>query len=76
MKPSHKLIIGYFLIGAIYSIYYWFFGDANHSKGFIVNLIVTTLVWPAVMFPAIGKLIGALVTVAIVAVAVAPKKHE
>lgn len=71
MKTAHKVIIGYFAIGVIYALYYWIWGDADHSKGFFVNLIVTTLLWPAVMFPIIGKIIGAIVIVGVIATVMA-----
>lgn len=68
MKLKHKLLLGYLAIGLLFAVYSTFFGDsANHS--FAYNL-GQGVVWPAVMFPGLGKIIGALVLVAFVALVV------
>lgn len=64
LKLKYKLAIAYIFIGVLFGTYGWLFGD-NAYKGLAYNL-GTGLVWPAIIFPEFGKLIGGIVTVAIV----------
>jgi ABC-type long-subunit fatty acid transport system fused permease/ATPase subunit len=62
-KPTttHSIVALYIFIGIIYTFYSWIYGDTAH-KSFLYN-IGRGLLWPAVMFPIIGKIIGAIVVV-------------
>jgi hypothetical protein len=66
-KPAikHILITLYVIIGIIYTFYSWIYGDTAH-KGFFYNLGIG-LVWPAAMFPVIGKIVGGIIIVGLVA---------
>jgi hypothetical protein len=68
MKLKHKLLLGYVTIGLLFAVYSTFFGDTSH-RGFAYNL-GQGAVWPAVMFPGLGKIIGAIVLVAFIALVV------
>lgn len=57
-SPAQALITLYLLIGLGYALYQTFFTHSHH--GFFYNLGMG-LIWPAVMFPALGKIIGAIV---------------
>lgn len=69
-KPSikHIIITLYIIIGIIYTFYSWIYGDTAH-KSFFSNLGIG-LVWPAAMFPVIGKIIGSIVILILVGLAV------
>lgn len=54
-----KIIVTYLIIGLFVALYTWLFGDTAH-KSFMYNL-GGGLVWPAVMFPSLGKAIGGLI---------------
>lgn len=58
---KNKIIATYIGFGILYALYAWMFGDTAH-KSFAYNL-GQGLVWPAVMFPSLGKLIGGAVLV-------------
>ena len=66
-KPSikHIAIVIYLLVGILYALYGWMFGDTAH-KSFLYNVGVG-LVWPAAMFPVVGKIVGGIVIIALVA---------
>lgn len=66
MKFKHKLIIAYFGFGFLFSIYSWMFGDTAH-RSFAYNLGMG-LVWPAVMFPVVGQIIGVIIMISIIAI--------
>nr|WP_230657892.1 hypothetical protein [Psychrobacter sp. I-STPA10] len=53
------LLTGYVSIGFIYAIYSNFFGQYQY-KSFAYN-IGRALVWPASMFPSVGKFLGGIV---------------
>lgn len=57
-------IVGYFVIGLLYAIYQHFWGQYSYQP-FTYNL-GQGLVWPAVMFPVIGKIIGAILIFVII----------
>ena len=59
MKLKHRLIVIYVCFGIFYALYAWMFGDTAH-KSFAYNL-GQGLVWPFVMFPAVGKAVGAII---------------
>ena len=64
MKLKHKLILAYVVIAALYAIYEHFFGPhAGLSWG---RCIGHGLVWPAVLIPGLGALIGGVLIVAFV----------
>ena len=65
MSKKQNIIIVYLIIGLIFGLYQWFFGPVA-SRGLIYNL-GRGLVWPAVMFPALGQIIGAIIIVAVIA---------
>ena len=52
------LISVYLVIGFFFAIYQHFWGQYNY-KSFAYN-IGQGLVWPAVMFPSVGKFIGGM----------------
>ena len=64
MTNKQKLITGYLIIGLIYAILHFLFGGTG--QGFFYNLGMC-LVWPAVIFPAIGKFVGAIILVVVIA---------
>ena len=65
MKRTHIVLGIYLLIGLIYTIYASNWGDKSY-KSFAYHL-GQGLVWPAMIFPGIGKWIGGLLIVAMVA---------
>ena len=65
MKLKYKFIIGYILIGIIFAMYAWIFGNADVHRSFAYT-IGQCIVWPALIFPVIGKIIGGIVVIAIV----------
>ena len=65
MQLRHMLLLAYAVIGLLYALYAYFFG-ATSNRGLFYNL-GQGIVWPAAMFPALGKLIGGLVWVVIIA---------
>lgn len=65
-SPAQALITIYLLIGLGYALYQTFFTHSHHN--FFYNL-GAGLVWPLVMFPALGKIVGAiLIFIVIVAI--------
>lgn len=60
MNSSVKswVISGYLVIGFFFAIYQHFWGQYNY-KPFTYNL-GQGLVWPAVMFPVVGKIVGGI----------------
>ena len=55
-----KILIGsYAAIASIFALYGTFFGAYSH-QGFAANL-GRAVVWPAIVFPSFGKLIGSIV---------------
>jgi len=65
MSKKAKIISVYLAIGVLFALYGWLFGD-NSYKSFAYNL-GTGIFWPLVMFPGLGKLIGAGILVLFVA---------
>lgn len=65
MKTKYIVLIGYALIGLGHAIYSHFFGELSY-KGFGYQL-GQGLVWPLVVFPGLGKIVGALLVTAMVA---------
>ncbi|ENX07033.1 hypothetical protein F4U02_12065 [Acinetobacter haemolyticus] len=58
------LISAYFVIGFFFAIYQHFWGQYSY-KSFAYN-IGQGLVWPAVMFPTVGKIIGGILILCLV----------
>ena len=67
MKSEIKaaLIGGYLVIGFFFAVYQHFWGHYNY-KSFMYN-IGQGIVWPAVMFPSVGKFIGGVIILIIIA---------
>ena len=63
-----KIIVTYLVIGLFVALYTWLFGDTAH-KSFMYNL-GGGFVWPAVMFPSLGKVIGGLILAGFIGYAV------
>lgn len=64
MKNATGLIIGYLVIGLLFAIYQTNWGQYSY-RPFSYNL-GQGLVWPAVMFPVLGKIIAGIVIIALV----------
>lgn len=64
MKVKHWFFLIYAGIGFLYTLYGTFFGEYDY-KGFFYNL-GRGIIWPATMFPAVGKTIGAILIVGFV----------
>lgn len=60
---KQTLITWYLLIGLGVAVYKTFFTYSTH--GFFYNLGMG-IVWPAVLFPALGKVIGAVILIAVI----------
>ena len=65
MKGSiTSLLIGiYAVIGLGFALYKQFFGHDFHNFAYHIG---QGIVWPAVMFPSVGKAIGAMVMLAVI----------
>jgi hypothetical protein len=72
MNKKHIAIYIYLGIGVMFALYQNFFG-ATAGRGFMYNL-GRSLIWPAVMFPSVGQLIGGVVLVVVVAAILIFKK--
>lgn len=61
MNASFKfwLIRAYFIIGLLFTIYQHFWGQYSY-KSFAYHL-GQGVIWPAVMFPSVGKFIGGII---------------
>ena len=67
MTKTHKVIAIYLVIGLLFGLQQWIWGEVAH-KGLAFNL-GRGLAWPAVMFPAFGQAVaGIIIVVAIAAV--------
>ena len=66
MNTSIKswLIRAYFIIGLLFAIYQNFWGQQSY-KSFAYHL-GQGIVWPAVMFPSVGKFIGGMLLLLII----------
>jgi hypothetical protein len=66
MNPSIKtwLIRGYFIIGLLFTLYQSIWGQYSY-KSFAYHL-GQGVIWPAVMFPSVGKLIGGILLLLII----------
>lgn len=58
------LIRGYLTIGLLFAIYQHFWGQYSY-KSFAYNL-GQGVIWPAVMFPSVGKFIGGVIILLII----------
>jgi hypothetical protein len=61
---KQKIFAAYLAFGFLFAIYGWVWGDTAH-KSLFYNLGIG-IVWPAAMFPGLGKAIGGLIIVAFV----------
>lgn len=59
------MLVGYFLIGLLYAVYAHYWGDQPY-RSFAYHL-GQGLVWPVMVLPGLGKFIGGLLIVAMVA---------
>jgi hypothetical protein len=64
MTLKQKFFSSYFAIGVVVALYQWVVGPTAY-RGFFYNL-GRGIIWPAILFPVIGKIIGAIVIVAVV----------
>lgn len=64
MKLKQLLISGYAVIAVLFALYGMTFG-AEAYKGFAWNL-GKAVVWPVVIFPSLGKLIGGIVWILVI----------
>lgn len=69
MSTKAKVLAAYFAIALVFAIYMSIWG-ASAYKGFFYNLGMG-IVWPVVMFPGLGKLIGAVILLGVIAVVLA-----
>lgn len=65
MSTKAKLISAYLAIAVLFALYGWMFGS-NSYKGFAYNL-GTGIVWPVMLFPGLGKVLGAGILVLFIA---------
>lgn len=65
MKLKYKVIVAYVVIGALYAIYEHFLSDQAGLLPWGKN-IGHALVWPAVLVPGMGSIVGGLLIVAFV----------
>ncbi len=61
MSTKAKIILVYFAIALVFAIYGATFGDYAY-KGFAYNL-GAAVVWPVMIFPGLGKIIGVIVLI-------------
>lgn len=61
MSLKAKILSAYFAIGLLYAVYAWIWGP-NAFRGFFYNL-GGGLIWPLMLFPGLGKIVGAIVLV-------------
>lgn len=59
MKTSRKFWLAYFVIALLFAIYGSIWG-AESYKGFAYNLGMS-VIWPAILFPVIGKIVGGII---------------
>lgn len=64
MTKKQKFWTAYFTIAVLFAIYSSNWGP-YHYKGFFFNL-GRSLVWPAVMFPVLGNILGAIILVVVI----------
>lgn len=64
MTLKKKILLAYFSIAILFSVYGWLFGEFKY-RGFSYNL-GRGIVWPVTIFPALGEIIGAIIIVAVV----------
>jgi hypothetical protein len=62
-KKSYRQIVlmVYLAIAMLFTVYGTFFGE-DHHRGFFFNF-GKSLVWPFLLFPVVGKLVGAILLV-------------
>ena len=65
MKTKTKIILAYLVIAFIFAIYLSKFGP-NQARGF-AYAFGQSIVWPALIFPGIGQVIGAILIILFVA---------
>jgi hypothetical protein len=64
MTLKQKFFSSYFAIGLVVALYQWMAGPM-HYRGFFYNL-GRGIVWPVILFPVLGKIIGAMIILAVV----------
>lgn len=74
MKTSHIIITVYVVIAILFGIYGSLFGDYDY-RGFMYNL-GRGLVWPTIIFPSLGKIIGGIILLAVIGGAIIFAKKQ
>ena len=69
MSTKAKILLAYLAIGLVYAVYLTIWGATAH-KGFFYNAGLG-LVWPLVIFPGLGKIVGAAILLLFVGALVA-----
>ena len=64
MKKSHRFWSIYLGIALLFAIYESFWGPESY-KGFFFNL-GKSLIWPVILIPGLGKVIGAILLLIII----------
>jgi len=64
VNTKHKIITTYFSIALLFALYGWLFG-AEKYRGFFYNA-GKALVWPTIIFPSLGAIIGGIIMVGVV----------
>lgn len=64
MSKKQKFWTAYFTVALLFAIYSSIWGP-YHFRGFAWNL-GRAIVWPAVMFPVLGHILGAIILVVVI----------
>lgn len=64
MSKKQKFWIAYFAVALLFAIYSNIWGP-YHFRGFAWNF-GRAIVWPAVMFPVLGHILGAIILVVVI----------
>jgi len=67
-----KLAVIYFIIAIIFAFYGNWWGDDAY-RGFAYNL-GKSIVWPAIVFPSLGKILGGVVLLGVLGLVLASKR--
>lgn len=69
MSTKAKVLLGYLAIALASALYLSLWGPSAY-RGFAYNL-GSGLIWPVVLFPGLGKLLGGLILLAVIGVLLA-----
>ena len=67
-----KLAALYFIIAIIFAFYGNWWGDDAY-RGFAYN-VGKSIIWPAIIFPSLGKILGGIVLLGVLGLVLASKK--